>query len=128
MGLAERFKDKLEKKDIFKRSEENYTFKPITQSITVQPKILHSGEISQVETLAELPQVEVAKFEDLETEIIDKIRKTPYWDEFSKSRQEKMISAYFDKRINSGSYSYISHSNNDKTGFVENILALANNR
>ena len=78
MGLAERFKDKLAKRDIFTRnSEEDYVSTPITQSITVQPKTLHSGIIEPVNSLSELPQVDSDKFEDLESEIIDKIRKTP---------------------------------------------------
>ena len=129
MGLAERFKDKLAKRDIFTRnSEESYVSTPITQSITVQPKTLHSGIIEPVNSLSELPQVDCDKFEDLESEIIDKIRKTPYWEEYSTIRQEKMIASYFDKRIASGRYSYIKHSVKDKSSFIENILALANNR
>ena len=46
MGLAERFKDRLAKRDIFtKNNEESYVSTPITQNITVQPKTLHSGSI-----------------------------------------------------------------------------------
>ena len=129
MGLAERFKDKLTKRDIFaKNNEENYVSTPITQNITVQPKALHSGIIEPVNSLSELPQIDGDKFEDLESEIIDKIRKTPYWEEYSTIRQEKMIESYFNKRITSGKYSYIKHSTKDKSSFIENILALANNR
>ena len=129
MGLAERFKDKLAKRDIFtKNEEEKYVSTPITQNITVQPKALHTEVVEPVNSLSELPQVDSDKFEDLESEIIDKIRKTPYWEEYSTIRQEKMIRAYFDKRIASGQYSYIKHSTKDKSNFIENILALANNR
>ena len=133
MGLAERFKDKLAKKDIFTKNNEeinneNYVSKPITQNITVQPKTLHSGVIEPVSSILELPQIDCDKFEDLESEIIDKIRITPYWEEYSTARQEKMISSYFDKRITSRQYSYIKHSVKEKSSFIENILALANNR
>ena len=111
MGLAERFKDKLAKRDIFtKNEEEKYVSTPITQNITVQPKALHTEVVEPVNSLSELPQIDCDKFEDLESEIIDKIRKTPYWEEYSTIRQEKMIRAYFDKRIASGQYSYIKHS------------------
>lgn len=130
MGLAERFKDKLAKKDIFtKDTAESYTSKPITQNITIQPKVLHSEMIEPVNSLSELPQItDCGKFEDLESEIIAKIRKTPYWEEYSTIRQEKMIGSYFDKRIASNQYSYIKHSSKDKLSFIQNILALANNR
>lgn len=125
MGLAERFKDKLAKKDIFtKNTEESYISKPITQNITVQPKVLHSEMLNPVNSIEDLPQTNLGHIEDLESEIIDKIRKTPYWEEYSKPRQEKMISSYFDKRISCLS----SSCHKDKATFVETILALANNR
>jgi hypothetical protein len=100
MGLAERFKDKLAKKDIFTKNNEeinneNYVSKPITQNITVQPKTLHSGVIEPVSSILELPQIDCDKFEDLESEIIDKIRKTPYWEEYSTARQEKFKSYFW---------------------------------
>ena len=129
MGLAERFKDKLAKRDIFTKNDtEKYVSTPITQNITVQPKTLHTEIVEPVNSLSELPQIDCDKFEDLESEIIDKIRKTPYWEEYSTIRQEKMIRAYFDKRIASGQYSFIKHTIKDKSNFIENILALANNR
>ena len=97
MGLAERFKDKLAKRDIFtNNNREYYVSTPITQNTTtVQPITLHSEVIEVLEPvnyLPELPQVDGEKFEDLESEIIDKIRKTPYWEEYSTTRQEKMNS------------------------------------
>ena len=68
------------------------------------------------------------KFEDLEDEIINKIRKTPYWEDFSTNQKEKMISSYFDARIQKNKYSKIVYSENDKIQFVENVLTLSNNR
>ena len=138
MGLAERFKDRLAKRDIFtNNNKESYVSTPITQKIIAQPTTLISenSEISEIaavvepaKSLHEVPQVKGEQFEDLESEIIDKIRKTPYWEEYSTIRQEKMISSYFDKRITSEKYSYIKHSSKDKSSFIKNILALANNR
>ncbi len=136
MGLAERFKNRLDNRDIFTKtniekqfSEQNIEFisKPITQEITVQPKEIHSNTMSK--PISELSSdIESNKFEDLEDEIINKIRKTPYWEDFSTTQKEKMISAYFDARIQNNKYSKIGHSENDKIKFVENILALSNNR
>lgn len=136
MGLAERFKNRLDNRDIFTKtniekqfSEQDIEFisKPITQEITVQPKEIHSNTMS--EPIIELSSdVESNKFEDLEDEIINKIRKTPYWEDFSTTQKEKMISAYFDARIQNNKYSKIGYSENDKIKFVENILALSNNR
>mgnify|MGYP006940572336 CR=1 FL=1 len=70
----------------------------------------------------------IAEFEDLEDEIINKIRKTPYWEDFSTNQKEKMISSYFDARIQKNKYSKIVYSENDKIQFVENVLTLSNNR
>ncbi len=93
MGLADRFKDSLEQKDIFK-------------TVKVSNPIKRSNN-----------------FDDLETDIIDKIRKTPYWDEYSSSEQKKMIGAYFSRKLAGKSYSAL-----EKEEFVQNILVLSNNK
>lgn len=144
MGLAERFKDKLATRNIFQandieKSLENgeiqFISKPITKDITIQPKTIHNGELERVENLKDLDiSIEekkftsTTKFEELETEIIDKIRKTPYWEDFSKQRQEKMISTYFDAKMKNEKYSTIGYTQKDKLEFIQNILALSNYR
>lgn len=138
MGLAERFKDKLENKDIFQKGnieetlEQNdikFISKPIEKEIVIQPKAIHSGQIAPFENLSDLNVSNTStKFEDLETELINKIRKTPYWLEFSTEQKKNMIEKYFEKRIQSEMYSSISYSNSDKKEFVENILTLSNYR
>lgn len=146
MGLAERFKDKLENRNIFNKQEIEKTLenndiqfisKPITDNITIQPKNIHSGQIDKIETITDLnicnindnhQNSNIVKFEELETEIIEKIRKTPYWEEFSRERQKQMISKYFDKKILSSKYENINYTNNEKLEFIKNILALSNNR
>lgn len=67
------------------------------------------------------PSINITKFEDLESELISKIRKTPYWEEYSIQRQEKMINSYFIKKIQ-------NYTLEEKNEFVKNILTLANNR
>lgn len=138
MGLAERFKDKLENKDIFQKGDIEETLeqndikfisKPIEKEIVIQPKAIHSGQIAPIENLSDLNVSNTStKFEDLETELINKIRKTPYWLEYSTEQKNNMIEKYFEKRIQSEMYSSISYSNSDKKEFVENILTLSNYR
>lgn len=134
MGLAERFKNRLDNKDIFAKtnieeqfSKQNIEFisKPLTKDIT-NDKAETSKIIEPV--INESFELEANKFEDLEDEIINKIRKTPYWEDFSSSQKEKMIGSYFDARIQNNKYSNIEYSNNDKNKFIEDILALSNNR
>lgn len=151
MGLAERFKEKLNKQDIFKKSEfENklneqdiqFISKPLENEITIQPSVIHnSASTNELEAIEDIIQPSIKnisnnpeistpanKLEDLETEIIAKIRKTPYWKEYSKNRQEQMISKYFDKKILSSKYENINYTNKDKLEFIRNIIALSNNR
>ena len=123
MGLAERFKDKLENKNIFQKGdieeslEQNdikFISKPIEKEIVIQPKAIHSGQIAPIENLSDLNVSNTStKFEDLETELINKIRKTPYWLEFTTEQKKNMIEKYFEKRIQSEMYSSISYSNSD---------------
>lgn len=142
MGLAERFKEKLNNKNIFtenkieeKLQEKEIMFisKPITET---KIELEVNEEIQQEEIKAEEIVIEpiknvlaeetkttinITRFEDLESELISKIRKTPYWEEYSIQRQEKMISSYFTKKVQ-------DCSTEEKKEFVKNILALANNR
>ncbi len=138
MGLAERFKEKLENKDLFQKEniekalEQNdikFISKPIENEIVIQPKTIHSGQIDSVENISDLNILQTStKFEDLETELINKIRKTPYWLEYSTDRQKNMIEKYFENRIQSEMYSNISYTSSDKQEFVENVLTLSNYR
>ncbi len=139
MGLAERFKDKLNNKDIFKKNqiEQDLEFndikfisKPITEDVTIQSKRIPAEIHKQINLKQEnqIPStIHVSKFEDMETEIINKIRKTPYWQEYSQERQLAMISTYFDKKTKT-KYSNISFTGNEREDFIQNILTLANNR
>ena len=103
MGLSERFKEKLEVRDIFKKvSIENPT-KVLNEMVTSNP-INNS--------------LSMAQMEDLETKVISKIRKTPYWKEYPTSKKERMIAAYFDSKNPIADISA-------KNEFIKNIIALA---
>lgn len=124
MGLAERFKNKLDQNDIF--TENAYITKPNSNVTTQTAKIESITNILADETKKE--EKETPKFEELETEIIGKIRKTPYWADYSSIKQEHMISKYFDNKIQKTKYSRIEYSITDKADFIKNILALSNSR
>lgn len=138
MGLAERFKDKLDKSDIFTKKEpdsilDNSNIQFISKPITVQPKDIHSGIIESIDNIMDIDISNKTndiiysnnKFEDLETDIIEKIRKTPYWNEYSTERKTNMVSNFFDNKIQK-KYSDIQYNEKDKNNFIQNILALSN--
>ena len=138
MGLAERFKDKLDKSDIFTKKEpdlilDNSNIQFISKPITVQPKDIHSGIIESIDNIMDIDISNKTndiiysnnKFEDLETDIIEKIRKTPYWNEYSTERKTNMVSKFFDNKIQK-KYSDIQYNEKDKNNFIQNILALSN--
>lgn len=118
MGLAERFKEELKSKNIFEKSnieknleKENIQFisRPIKET-TIEPTLQAKVESEDV-------------LENLETEIISKIRNTPYWEEFSIDRQKKMIEKYFEAKTKNNAY-----TQNEKIEFIKNILILSNNK
>jgi hypothetical protein len=129
MGLAERFKDKISEKNIFESSkiEENST----NNSIRFISKPLdlksESNIVKPIENILSSTEDTSSKFsrEDLETEIISKIRKTPYWEEYSIQRQEKMISSYLQIKLQ---MSNCEISNQERKQFIQNMLTLSNNR
>ena len=137
MGLAERFKEELKSKNIFEKSnieknleKENIQFisKPINNIVIKPEKEERGNSIGQTINNNIVKTVDndiysVPKFEELETEIISKIRKTPYWNEYSIDRQKSMIEKYFKSKTK-----HIKVTNEDKNEFIKSILILSNNK
>lgn len=137
MGLAERFKEELKSKNIFEKSniekkleKENIQFisKPINNIVIKPEKEERGNSIGQTINNNIVKTVDndiysVPKFEDLETQIISKIRKTPYWEEYSFDRQKNMVEKYFKiKTKNSNT------TQEEKNEFIKNIIILTNNK
>lgn len=137
MGLAERFKEELKSKNIFEKinieknlEKENIQFisKPINNIVIKPEKEERGNSIGQTINNNIVKAVDndiysVPKFEELETEIISKIRKTPYWNEYSIDRQKSMIEKYFKiKTKNSNT------TQEEKNEFIKNIIILTNNK
>lgn len=137
MGLAERFKEELKSKNIYEKSniekkleKENIQFisKPINNIVIKPEKEERGNSIGQTINNNIVKAVDndiysVPKFEELETEIISKIRKTPYWNEYSIDRQKSMIEKYFKiKTKNSNT------TQEEKNEFIKSILILSNNK
>lgn len=137
MGLAERFKEELKTKNIFEKNnieknleKENIQFisKPINNIVIKPEKEERGNSIGQTINNNIVKTVDndiysVPKFEDLETQIISKIRKTPYWNEYSIDRQKSMIEKYFKIKTK-----HIKVTNEDKNEFIKSILILSNNK
>lgn len=136
MGLAERFKNKLENKNIFEKDIieqklEEKDIKFISKPVEIEEIETKNVSMLQPISLPEEKAVEHEKtskkmlLEDLETELMEKIRRTPYWEDFSIERQTSMIEGYFTSRTKTSNECY---SSRDKAEFVRTALALANNR
>lgn len=137
MGLAERFKEELKTKNIFEKNnieknleKENIQFisKSINNIVIKPEKEERENSIGQTINNNIVKAVDndiysVPKFEELETEIISKIRKTPYWNEYSIDRQKSMIEKYFNSKTK-----HIKVTNEDKNEFIKSILILSNNK
>lgn len=137
MGLAERFKEELKTKNIFEKNnieknleKENIQFisKPINNIVIKPEKEERGNSIGQTINNNIVKTVDndiysVPKFEELETQIISKIRKTPYWEEYSFDRQKNMVEKYFKiKTKNSNT------TQEEKNEFIKSILILSNNK
>lgn len=113
MGLAERFKEELKSKNIFEKSNIEKNLEKENIQFISKPILTSENNESYTEP----------KFEDLETQIISKIRKTPYWEEYSFDRQKNMVEKYFNSKTK-----YIKVTNEDKNEFIKSILILSNNK
>ena len=113
MGLAERFKKELKSKNIFEKSNIEKNLEKENIQFISKPILTSENNESYTEP----------KFEDLETQIISKIRKTPYWEEYSFDRQKNMVEKYFKSKTK-----HIKVTNEDKNEFIKSILILSNNK
>ncbi len=113
MGLAERFKEELKTKNIFEKSNIEKNLEKENIQFISKPILTSENNESYTEP----------KFEDLETQIISKIRKTPYWEEYSFDRQKNMVEKYFKSKTK-----HIKVTNEDKNEFIKSILILSNNK
>lgn len=155
MGIAERFKSKLETKNIFEKDiieqkleekEIKFISKPVAEvpeTDDIQDKnsgiscICDNNEQLQPDNVPTepeccsntvLPAVSENNLEDMETMLVDKIRKTPYWTEFSTERQTRMIENWFNAKTKNAKYSEKNYTADEKDNFVQTVLVLANNR
>lgn len=139
MGLAERFKNELENKNIFEKDiieqklEENdikFISKPemidLKNSSIQTPIVVNTDSNVSDEPENKTTSPEKLFLENLETELINKIRKTPYWEDFSTERKTGMIENYFDNKLKRSNGLRFSQSKKDN--FIETVLILSNNR
>ena len=106
MGLAERFKNRLAQRDIFSENEDTTSAPANTNNKYTTSNLRKKYE-----------------YEDIEAQVIDKIKRTPYWNEYSTQKQENMITSYIDKKITMGNP--ISPTN--KKELIDNIMILSKN-
>jgi len=155
MGIAERFKSQLETKNIFEKDiiEQKLEEKEIKFISKPTANVPEAGDIqtqnSGVSCICDNPDrlqpdnvptepicagdvvrtdVSENNLEDMETELVDKIRKTPYWTEFSVERQTRMIENWFNAKTKRVKYSQMNYTSGEKENFVRTVLVLANNR
>lgn len=88
MGLAERFREKLQNNDIYSVEQD------IKQATTPIKSLSENVNVTVVE--------KTPKFETIESEILNKINKTPYWNEYSTEKQERMLNSYLNARTKQG--------------------------
>lgn len=97
MGLAERFKEKLDK--------------------VQEPKVyLVKDEITPVKKQNNYAQ------EQIMNSLVQKIKNTPYWNDYSLVDQKKMILKYFDAKLEKNRGNLYTVSKDDRIKFINSIL------
>lgn len=74
----------------------------------------------------EIPTLDDIKFKgifaDLAQETLEKIKRNPFWNEYTKDSKQKMISKYFDNKVKRMKYNSTEYSENDKLSFIDRVL------
>ena len=107
MGLADRFKTELKTQDIYSTSIEVTTPKLEIARMVTTPK-----DFSQ------------DKFALLRKNLLSKINKTPYWNDYSAQSQEKMILKYFETK---NKFNHTEYNKDDAIKFLNTVLKTTSN-
>lgn len=112
MGLADRFREKLNNKDIF---ENTTNIKHTTQK--PDDKINIKTNITPITSPIDKTTEKNNNFEELKQLTINKISKTPYWEDYSEKNKIIMLGKYFDAKTKGE-----NHNTNIKNEFIKSIL------
>ena len=150
MELSQRFKQQLEKIDLYnsnnkidtsiekenvKVKKENVVIENILEDKNtrieeqvydnyVHNPILDTSKESLVETNCD----SVNNLDNLKSELIEKINKTPYWEEYSSKRQENMICSYITTSLKKDRYSNIDCHESERKNLIKSIMDFLTNR
>ncbi len=126
MSIADKLKKTLSETNFFKKEESFDCEAQVVQNdkpVEVYEEFNYINEPVATNIVSINSKIErVNKFEDLAMQLVNKIKNTPYWTEFSMKSQEKMISKYFDKKVKTQKYVEIPYSLTDKLTFIEEVL------
>ena len=98
MGFAQRFNVE---------TEDNVVILPVENQVQVQ----ESSVIPNLDT------------EEITAGLVDKIKKTPYWSDYSQNAQRGMIIKYFEAKIGKNNDYLYQMSGDEKMNFVNLILS-----
>lgn len=126
MGLADRFKEKLQEKDIFNETKSEQISNTKNIQFISKPQKVRCAEILPTSDISTDSSLSAQTLNELKNEIIAKINKTPYWNEYSSQRKENMVGKYFETRLKKSSYSNIKYTLSKKLDFIQNIITLTN--
>ena len=126
MGLADRFKEKLQEKDIFNETKSEQISNTKNIQFISKPQKIRCEEILPTSDISPDNSLSAQTLNELKNEIIAKINKTPYWNEYSSQRKENMVGKYFETRLKKSSYSNIKYTLSNKLDFIQNIITLTN--
>lgn len=126
MGLADRFKEKLKEKDIFNETKSEQISNTKNIQFISKPQRVRCAEILPTSDISADNSLSAQTLNELKNEILAKINKTPYWNEYSSQRKENMVGKYFETRIKKSSYSNIKYTLSKKLEFIQNIITLTN--
>lgn len=126
MGLADRFKEKLKDKDIFNETKSEQISNTKNIQFISKPQRVRCAEILSTSDISADNSLSAQTLNELKNEILAKINKTPYWNEYSSQRKENMVGKYFETRLKKSSYSNIKYTLSKKLEFIQNIITLTN--
>ncbi|MBR1461228.1 hypothetical protein IJ596_06320 [bacterium] len=101
MGLTDRFKE-------FKEKSENKVVVLSPQKEQIEVKKKESNSYVQ----------------EITNSIVDKIKNTPYWDDYTVMAQRKMIMKYFEAKMDGNCDDISVVSGDDKLDFIDSVMKL----
>ena len=131
MELSQRFRKQLEQINLYNSNNRVDTSIEIPEVEQIKKSVSTENILKEENSNYKLSETQcnpTYTIENLKSELVGKIENTPYWEEYSSTRQENMISSYITTSLKKDRYSNLNCRDEERKILIKSIINLIRNK